>query len=86
MLAFAERVKGYGRVPDTTVWHKPKPGHRCNGACDFHPIACSDDEGIIFPGPKQDVPARLDRPGETWCPDCLKQAKASASPDPMEKP
>ncbi len=77
MLAVSERVKGYGREPDTIVWHRSKAGHRCTGACDFHPIACSDDEGIVLPGPKQDVPLTLDRPGERWCTDCLTVAKAA---------
>ncbi|MCX5598475.1 hypothetical protein AB0I27_22410 [Streptomyces sp. NPDC050597] len=68
MLATQERV----RIDSDTavlVWHKAVG--RCDGECDFHPIACSDTEGIVAPGPKQDVPLRLDKPGERWCPDCL---------------
>lgn len=68
MLATQERV----RLDDgqtVIVWHR-SPG-RCDGECDFHAIACSDDEGITLPGPKRDVPMRLDKPGERWCPDCL---------------
>ncbi|NUP20785.1 MAG: hypothetical protein HOZ81_32860 [Streptomyces sp.] len=68
MLATQERVRlDGGQV--AIVWHR-SPG-RCNGECDFHPIACSADEGIIAPGPKQDVPIRLEVPGERWCSDCL---------------
>ena len=71
MLATPERVPGYGRAPDQTVWHKPGDGHRCTGDCDFHPIACSTDEGIVAPAPKRDVPLRLDQPNESWCLACL---------------
>ena len=71
MLAVSERVPGYGRTPDQTIWHKPAAGHRCDGACDFHPIACSDEEGIVAPAPKQDVPIRLAKENEGWCTDCL---------------
>ncbi|MEU3720312.1 hypothetical protein [Streptomyces californicus] len=71
MLALSERVSGYGRTPDQTIWHKPGPGHRCIGQCDYHPIACSEEEGIVFPGPKRNVPIRLDAENERWCPDCL---------------
>ncbi|WP_405506358.1 hypothetical protein OG323_06120 [Streptomyces cyaneofuscatus] len=71
MLAVSERVPGYGRTSDQTIWHKPAAGHRCTGECDFHPIACSEEEGIVAPGPKQDVPIRLEKENERWCPDCL---------------
>lgn len=64
MLAIRETVR-----PDVneTLWHKPV-GHVVE---EFQAIACSDTEGIAFPPPKQDVPLRLDKPGERWCPDCL---------------
>lgn len=71
MLATPERVSGYGRTPDRTIWHKPGLGHRCTGECDFHPIACSEEEGIVAPAPKRDVPLILDQPDESWCPACL---------------
>lgn len=71
MLAVSERVRVHGQAPDRIVWHKPAAGHRCTGDCDFHPIACSKEEGIALPSAKQDIPIRLDKPGETWCPDCL---------------
>ncbi|MEW1630825.1 hypothetical protein AB0387_26125 [Streptomyces sp. NPDC089173] len=71
MLAVSERVPGYGRTPDQTIWHKPAPGHRCDGACDFHPIACSEEEGIVAPAPKRDVPVRLKKENEAWCTDCF---------------
>lgn len=74
MLATPERVKGcYGSTPDTIVWHKPV-GPVVE---DFQPIACSDDEGIVLPGPKQDVPRNLDKPGERWCTDCLTAARTA---------
>lgn len=66
MLAIPERVPSYGRAPDRTIWHKPVG----RVAEEFQPIACSD-EGIVFPWPKQEVPLRLDKPSESWCPDCL---------------
>lgn len=68
MLATSERLRGAGRT-ETLVWHKSVG--RCSGDCDFHAITCNADEGIVLPGPKQDVPLRLDKPGEKWCPDCL---------------
>lgn len=71
MLAVSERIPGYGHTPDQTIWHKPAPGHRCTGECDFHPIACSEEEGIVAPGPKRDVPIRLTKEHEAWCTDCL---------------
>lgn len=71
MLATPERVPGCGRTHDQTIWHKPGAGHRCAGDCDFHPIACSADEGIVAPAPKQDVPLRLSVEHESWCADCL---------------
>lgn len=69
MLATSERVRGAAGQADTIVWHKAVG--RCTGDCDFHPIACSDTEGITLPGPKQDIPLSLDKPGERWCPNCL---------------
>lgn len=71
MLATPERIPGYGRTPDQTVWHKPADGHRCTGSCDFHPIACSPDEVIVFPASKRQVSLRLDDPGGAWCAACL---------------
>ncbi|WP_327335865.1 hypothetical protein OG384_04325 [Streptomyces sp. NBC_01324] len=71
MLATPERVVGRGRTPDRTIWHKPGSGHRCAGNCDFHPIACSEEEGIVAPAPNRDIPLRLDVEHETWCGDCL---------------
>lgn len=71
MLAVSERVPGCGRVPDQTIWHKSAHGHRCTGGCDFHPIACSTDEGIVLPAPKRDIPLRLSNENERWCQDCL---------------
>lgn len=60
------------RNPSTQhlTWHLPKGP----AADDFQPIACSD-EGIVLPWPRQNVPLRLDKPGESWCPDCLALAR-----------
>jgi hypothetical protein len=74
MLATPERIRGQGATPDTTIWHKPVGD--CKGDCDFHPIACSDDEGIVLPGGTRNVPLNLDEPGERWCPACLALARA----------
>lgn len=74
MLATPERMRTEGGAT-VLVWHKSVG--RCDGQCDFHPIACSDTEGIVAPGPKQDVPLRLDKPGERWCPDCLAVIRAA---------
>ena len=74
MLATQERVRlDGGQV--VIVWHKPVG--RCDGDCDFHAIACSAEEGIVLPGPKRDVPIRLDEPGERWCVDCLAIIRAA---------
>lgn len=70
MLATQERM----RIKDgltVLVWHKVAQPEDCDGECDFHPIACSADEGIILPGPMRDVPLTLDEPGQRWCGDCL---------------
>jgi hypothetical protein len=69
MLATSERVRGDGGRTEVLVWHKPVG--RCDGECDFHAIACSAEEGIVLPSPKQDVPISLDKLGERWCPTCL---------------
>lgn len=67
MLATPERVReGCGRT-EVLVWHKPV-GRVVE---EFQPIACSAEEGIVFPPPKQDVPLGLKKPGERWCADCL---------------
>ncbi|MFD4165288.1 hypothetical protein ACFWRT_33160 [Streptomyces cyaneofuscatus] len=50
---------------------QPAAGHRCTGECDFHPMACSEEEGIVAPAPKQDVPIRLAKENEAWCTVCL---------------
>jgi hypothetical protein len=67
MLATPERVHGDTVFTESLVWHKPVG----RSVEEFQPIACSTEEGIVFPPPKQDVPLRLDKPGERWCPDCL---------------
>ncbi len=76
MLATQERVRA-GDGTTTLVWHKAVGS--CNGACDFHPIACSDTDGIVVPGPKKDVPLSLDKPGERWCTACLSLIRAARS-------
>lgn len=65
MLATRERVTE-GRT-ETLIWHKPAG----RAQEEFQAIACSDTDGIVFPAPKQDVPLRLDKPGERWCAGCL---------------
>lgn len=67
MLATRERAQGDTVWTETVVWHKPV-GRVTE---EFQTIACSDIDGIAFPSPKQDVPLRLDKLGERWCPDCL---------------
>lgn len=69
MLATSERVREDDGRTEVLVWHKAVG--RCDGQCDFHPIACSSTEGIVMPGPKQDVPLSLNEAGQRWCPDCL---------------
>ncbi|MFI2620414.1 hypothetical protein [Streptomyces sp. NPDC018584] len=72
MLATPERVHGDTGFTDSLVWHKPvgRPVE------EFQPIACSAEEGIVFPPPKRDVPLSLDEPGERWCPECLTKIRA----------
>lgn len=67
MLAIPERVQGDTVWTETVVWHKPVG----RAVEEFQPIACSDTEGIVMPPPKQDVPLSLDKPGESWCQNCL---------------
>ena len=75
MLATAERVRNGTKQPEAVVWHRFPRGQRCAGDCDFHAIACSDEEGIACPGPLQDIPLDLDAPRQSWCPDCLATVK-----------
>lgn len=70
MLATPERVReDDGRT--VQVWHLLADGQACNGECDFHPIACSNDEGIVAPGGLRDVSVELGEPGQRWCGDCV---------------
>mgnify|MGYP006338538635 CR=1 FL=1 len=47
------------------ITHHAMPiGLRCNGECDWHPILCSDTEGITAPGPLGGHHIN--------CPDCLR--------------
>lgn len=68
MLAVAERVPEGGTF--VTIWRR-YPLEACDGDCAFHPIACSDEEGISVPGSLHDVPPNLNVDGERWCSDCL---------------
>ncbi|WP_413754823.1 hypothetical protein [Streptomyces sp. MMBL 11-3] len=77
MLATAERVRGTNGQSDTVLWHKS--AGRCNGDCDFHAIACSTEDGIVLPGPVQNVPLDLAKAGERWCLDCLAIIRAARS-------
>ncbi|WP_030570252.1 hypothetical protein [Streptomyces aureocirculatus] len=74
MQATPERVReGSGRT--VQVWHLLADGQDCNGDCDWHPISCSDEEGIVAPGGTRDVPLDLDERGQRWCGDCLVLAR-----------
>lgn len=68
MLAISERIPEDGGLTEVRVWHKPVGP---DPDATFQPIACSDTAGIVMPGGKREVPLRLDKPGERWCPDCL---------------
>ncbi|MFG2970902.1 hypothetical protein ACGFZS_47300 [Streptomyces sp. NPDC048288] len=70
MLATPERTRDDHDRP-IQLWHLLGDGHVCNGECDFHPIACSNTEGITLPAGTRDVPVDLDEPGQRWCGDCL---------------
>jgi hypothetical protein len=69
VLATQEHLRTDGRT--VVVWHKADEPEQCNGECDFHPIACSSDEGIVAPGGLRDVPVELDEPGQRWCSTCV---------------
>lgn len=74
MLATPERV----REPDgrpVRVWHLLADGQDCDGNCDWHAIACSNEDGIVMPTGTRDVPVDLDEPGQRWCGDCLAIAR-----------
>lgn len=47
MLAASERVREGGQ--SVLVWHKAAEPERCNGECDWHPIACSPTEASSRP-------------------------------------
>jgi hypothetical protein len=73
MLAVPERVAPRtADQPEEVVWHKPigRPVE------EFQAIACSGEEGITFPPPKQNIPLRLNKPGERWCEPCLALTRA----------
>lgn len=78
MLAVSERVSGHGErdEDEEVVWHLLAGGHECAGDCDFHPIACTNTEGIAAPAPQCDVPVKLATPGERWCVSCLEIVEA----------
>ncbi|WP_399553905.1 hypothetical protein OG473_39620 (plasmid) [Streptomyces anulatus] len=67
MLAVSERIDGCNGTPDQTIWHKPV-GRIID---EWQNIACSTTEGILSPRSKQNVPIRLEKKNERWCPDCL---------------
>ncbi|MFJ3439440.1 hypothetical protein ACIPMU_38735 [Streptomyces cyaneofuscatus] len=67
MLAIPERVSGRGGTPDQTIWHKPI-GRVVE---EFQAIACGEEEGVTMPWAKVEVPLRLTKEHEQWCPDCL---------------
>ncbi|MEW2393088.1 hypothetical protein AB0933_32480 [Streptomyces venezuelae] len=73
MLATPERVQGAMVFIESVMWHKPV-GRREDEAR-VQAIACSD-KGIIYPAPKRDIPLDLNKPGESWCPDCLARTRS----------
>ncbi|MEW2493836.1 hypothetical protein AB0942_09850 [Streptomyces nodosus] len=75
MLATSERIRVQHGQPEALLWHLMTDPEPCDGDCDFHAIACSDEEGITLPGPAREVPLDLDRPGQRWCPACLAAAQ-----------
>lgn len=76
MLATPERTRDdHGRT--IQLWHLLADGHQCSGECDFHPIACSTDKGIVAPGGLRDVSVELDEPGQRWCPKCVANIRNS---------
>lgn len=72
MLAIPERIIGAAGETKRIVWHKPVG----SVIADFQRIACSEEEGITAPAPKSEVPLRLDKSGEGWCPTCLARIRA----------
>lgn len=52
----------------SAVYHAMPIGFRCNGECNWHPILCSDTEGITAPGPLGGHNIN--------CPDCLRALEA----------
>lgn len=70
LLATSEYVRDEHGQRVALLWHLMAHPETCDGECDFHAIACSDQDGITLPGPAQEVPLDLDRPGERWCPAC----------------
>lgn len=76
MLAVSERVLGPGAVTQELIWHKPV-GTDLDAT--FQQIACSDEDGIVMQSGKREVPLRLDREGERWCPHCLAVIRSSRS-------
>jgi len=71
VLAVPECVKSRDGKPDITVWHAPTDPGECDGDCDYHDIACDDENNIPFPWPNRYVPLDLKTPNERWCPECL---------------
>lgn len=71
MLATPERVVGTDRL----IWHKPV-GRIME---EFQAITCSDEDGIVMPGPRRNVPLGLDEPGERWCEKCLARIRSGRS-------
>jgi len=67
MRAVQERIVGRAGETLEVIWHKPV-GRVVE---EFQAIACDTETGITLPGGKRDVPAKLDKPGERWCSDCV---------------
>ncbi|MEV0443526.1 hypothetical protein AB0I84_35595 [Streptomyces spectabilis] len=74
MLAVSERVTGPGAVTERLIWHKPVGP---DPDAIFQRIACSDEDGIVMSSGKREVPLKLDKPSEAWCPECLTIARVN---------
>ncbi|NJA56733.1 hypothetical protein [Streptomyces sp. NEAU-H3] len=74
MLAVPERITGPGGIAEKLVWHKPLGA---DPDAIFQRIACSDEDGIVMRSAKQNIPLKLNKEGERWCPDCLTLVRAA---------
>ncbi|TKS96314.1 hypothetical protein [Streptomyces lasalocidi] len=76
MLAVSERILGRGGITEGLIWHKPVDS---DPERTFQQIACSEEDGIVMPSGKREVPLSLDKEGERWCPDCLAVIRSNSA-------